>query len=190
MRDPEASEPFTQDQLAIVFGTADGDVSGWAGKAVRFLAYTGAHISVLSGGFEQCLVREGESARYEDIYHPPIRSDAIRGGSIYWRRPKNRKQIGMPLSRNLADWVGPWLDEPRPASRRRYGQVLERIGRACHLQVNPLRFRHTCAVLLFHIYGMKAQEIERLLGVTPQTLTTYVLKPAYMVAEELRQKGW
>jgi integrase len=96
----------------------------------------------------------------------------------------------MPISRHLAGWLPQFLDKPRPASVRRYEQVLERVGKTCHIQVNPLRFRHTCAVLLYHVMGMDGATVEKLLGVTPRTLAIYVMKPKWMVAKELRDKGW
>jgi hypothetical protein len=37
---------------------------------------------------------------------------------------------------------------------------------------------------------MDAKTIERLLGVTPETLTTYVMRPMYQIGAELVAKGW
>lgn len=194
MRDPEASEPFTLnegEELDRVLQASEEDPAEWLAGASKFLAYSGAHISVLSGGYRQELVRpEGAPAYIEWVYSPPIRGDAVRGDFIYWNRPKNEKPIGMPLSRHLRGWLPEYLDMPRPAHRTRYNQVLNRVGSSLHLQVNPLRFRHSCAVRLYHVMGLDAQTVERLLGVTAQTLATYVMKPKWMVQKELASKGW
>ncbi len=190
MRDPEASEPFTDPELQTVFQHCQLDPSPWVYRSALFLAYSGAHISVLSGGFRQETVHEQGATRIEYVRSEPLRSDAVRGDHIYWRRPKNEKPIGIPVKRELAGWLPGWLDQPRPLSSRRYEQVFDRIGDVAHLQVNPLRFRHTCAVLLYHVMRMDAQSVCRLLGVSPTTLAIYVMKPKWMVAEELRAKGW
>jgi integrase len=194
VRDPEASEPFTNEELASVLTGCAEDISPWVHQSALFLTYAGAHISVLSGGWRaETLWPEGYGkgvARVEYVYSEPIRGDAVRGDHIYWRRPKNEKPIGMPLSRHLTGWLPGFLDKPRPLSTRRYEQVLERVGINVHIQVNPLRFRHTCAVLLYHVMGLDAQSVCRLLGVSPTTLAIYVMKPKWMVAQELKAKGW
>jgi hypothetical protein len=58
------------------------------------------------------------------------------------------------------------------------------------MQVNPTRFRHTAAVRLFHLMQMDAPTICHLLGVTPEVMTTYVMRPKWEVAMELKEKGW
>jgi hypothetical protein len=195
MKDPESSEPFTPEELASVLQHSERDASPWIHHSALFLAYAGAHISVLSGGFRQETVWDSGRVgvgrpRIEYVYSDPIRSDAVRGNGIYWRRPKNEKPIPMPISRYLEGWLPTWLDEPRPTTSRRYRQVFDRIGDNSGLQVNPLRFRHTCAVRLYHIMEMKPEVVCRLLGVSPITLLTYIAQPKWMVAQELKAKGW
>ena len=184
-RDAEASDPFTPNpgqELERVLKACDEDRRDWLGPSADFLAYTGAHISVLSGGWRH----QGDDTWYQ----PPLRSESVRGEFIYWRRPKNEKQIGMPLSRHLKGWLPEWLDRRRPLDRTTYNKALNEVGSLISLQVNPLRFRHTCAVLLYHVHHLDGKSIERLLGVTPETLTTYVMKPKWMVAQELAASGW
>jgi integrase len=193
VRDPQASEPFDpgvhSNELERVFAYADAD-SPFLGRVARFLAYTGAHVSMLSGGYRQELVHLEGVDELRLTYQEPLNSTYIKGEYLYWRRPKNEKAIGMPISRHVAPWLAEFLDEWRPRTRRRYGQLLGRLSPYVRTRVNPLRFRHTCAVLLFHVYGMDAPTICRLLGVTAATLTTYVMRPQWMVLKELRQKGW
>jgi hypothetical protein len=189
-RDPEASEPYTDRELEVVLDGCEADPSEWIGPAAKLLTYSGAHISVVSGGWRRETIRPQDAPPYyEWVYSPPLRSDAVREGFIYWRRPKNEKQIGMPLSRNLEGWLPEWLDQPRPLSSRRYQQVLDRVGRTVHMQVNPLRFRHTCGVMLLR-HGRNIEEVCRLLGADMRVVLTYIRKPMYQTAEELRSSGW
>ena len=195
MRDPEASESFNLEpgstELDRVFAGCDADRATYLGHCARFLAYTGAHISVLAGGLQVVthIDEDGQPSK-EEVYHDPIRSDAVRGGFVYWRRPKNQKPIGMPLSRRIKDWIVEFLDAPRPLTRGRYNQLFDRVGERVQLQVNPLRFRHTCAVLLFHVNGLDAPTVQRLLGVTPEVMTAYVIKPAWMTARYLADRDF
>ncbi len=195
MRDPEGSEAFSPAQLDRVTAAADGisvrlqtgqglvEDPLFAGRLLRTLVWTGMHVSVLSGGWR---VEEGEDAEY----HPPIRSDSIRDGMLYWRRPKTGRPIPMPISRQIAPWLGEFLDQPKPTSRQRYNQILERVGRKAGTHVNPLRCRHTCGVLLYHSLGVDAATVQKLIGVTPQTMMTYVVRPISEVRRELADKGW
>lgn len=198
MRDPEASDSFTLSQLEQVFGAADGieirrqldghwvDDGQILGRTCRVLAYTGMHISVLSGGYRQ----KTTDGRVEFEYVGPIRSDAIRGNFLYWRRPKNAKPIAMPIKKELLPWLPEFLDAPKPTTTRRFQQMLEfledRVGFAC----NPLRFRHTCGVLLYHVLKQSASDVERLLGVTPETMLTYVVRTKEEVRRDMIEKGW
>jgi hypothetical protein len=189
MRDPEASEPFTQEEFDTVLAAAREDPSPHALPTSAFLGYAGAHILVLSGGWRRETTRTPDGPHVEQWYQPPIRSDAIRGGFIYWERPKNSKGIPMELSRHLKDWLGPWLDEPRPLSTRRYEQILERVGKRCRLQVNPMRFRHYCAVRM-KLMGLSTNAICRRLGVSPATVVIYVEDPKWVTTQKLDQGGW
>jgi hypothetical protein len=104
--DPEASEPFTDRELDVVLDGCEADPSEWIGPSSKFLAYSGAHICVLSGGWRRETVRPPGGEPYlEQWYQPPIGPEDVRGGFIYWRRPKNEKPIGMPLSRHLEGWL-------------------------------------------------------------------------------------
>lgn len=192
MRDPQASDaldPRPGAELERVFACADAD-SEWLGRCCRFLTYAGPHISILSGGYRQELVHLEDRDELQFVYQEPIDASYIRGDHLYWRRPKNDKPIGMPISRHVAPWLAEFLDAPRPRSRSRYNQLLARVGRYAGIHLNPLRFRHTCGVLLMHVYGMGTGDIRKLLGVTAETLATYVARPQWMVLEELRSKGW
>ena len=185
-RDPEASEPFTDRELEVVFEAAEADPSEWAVQAAKFLAYTGAHICVLSGGFRQETQKDGSIERW---YQPAIRSDAIRGDRIHWARPKTERHVGIELSKYIREWVAEWLELPRPLSRRRYGQVLARVGKQVHLQVNPLRFRHTCAVKLKQL-GLTDREIQKRLGVSYHVMVLYINDPRWVTAEKMRLGDW
>lgn len=182
-------------QLDRVFAAADGmevtlQADGayvtdplFAGRLCRTLAYTGMHISVLSGGWRE---EDGRLA----MYQPPIDSSAIRDGFLYWRRPKNKRAIALPIKREIEPWLGSFLDQPKPRSSRRYHQLLAEVGKKAHLQVNPLRFRHTCGVILYHVLGLDAAQVQTLLGVTPGTMLTYVVHTKDQVRTEMMEKGW
>jgi integrase len=190
-RDPESSEPFTVEELELVIRAGDaselGPYPGFLGRVARVLAYTGVHIVLFSGGYRQKLRPDGA---LEMTPIEPLGSWAIRGDFIYWRRVKTNKPIPMPVSRHLVGWLGEFLDLPRPGSDERYRQLLAALGRSMNLQVNPLRFRHTCAVLLFHVHHVQVDDIQRMLGVTRSTLLTYIARPKWMVQRELVESGW
>jgi len=188
MKDPQSSWPFSQAELAIVLDACEEDGSEWVSGASKFLAWTGAHISVLSGGVRQAWIWDDRSARvgHEEYWQaPPIRSNAIRGDHIFWNRPKNQRSIGIPLSRHLKGWLEDWLDQPRPLTPRRYTQVFDRVGAKIGLQVNPLRFRHTFAVYLFHEVKLSAEDVCEMIGVTPETMQRYVIRPYWVRANLL-----
>lgn len=189
LRDPQASDalnPNPGGELDRVIRASVAD-SEMLGNAVKFLTYTGAHISVLTGGWRRETASNGALREW---YVDPIDSHAIRGDNIYWRRPKNKKPIPMYLSRHLRGWLPGWLDQPRPYDPSRYNQLLNRVGRAVGIHLNPLRFRHTCGVLLFHVHKQPASVVELLLGVSPQVVSTYIAKPPWAIAEELRASGF
>jgi hypothetical protein len=205
-RDPEASDSFTLAQLDAVNTVADRTSTtlqtgeGWVddphflGRLTRTLAYTGAHISVLSGGWRAHTTRadpeisESKVTTYE--YSPPIRSDAIKGEFLYWRRPKNEKPIPMPIKKEVAPWLGLFFDQAKPRSRQRYNQILDELEPLVGFSCNPLRFRHTCGVLLYHVYKMPAADVQRLMGFTPETMLTYVVRTKEEIREEMVAKGW
>jgi integrase len=190
LRDPEASEPFADRELEVVLDGCEADPSEWIGPASKLLAYAGPHISVVSGGWRRETIRPPDAPAYfEWVYSPPLRSEAVRGEFIYWHRPKNEKPIGIELSRHLAGWLPTWLDQARPLSSRRYEQVLDRVGRTVHMQVNPLRFRHTCAVRMRRA-GLSVQAICRRLGVTPETMMIYIEDPRWEATKMLRAAEW
>ncbi len=207
MRDPEASDSFTLAQLETVHRVSDSlpvtlqtRRGGWIedpaflGHLSRTLAYTGMHISVLSGGYRARTLQadkdipESKETFYE--YSAPINSSAIRGGFLYWRRPKNEKPIPMPIKRDLNPWLGPFFDQPKPRSTRRYEQLLEEVEGQSGFPCNPLRFRHTCGVLLYHVLKMDAATVQRLLGVTAETMLKYVIRTKEEIREEMVAKGW
>ncbi len=198
MRDPEASDSFTLAQLDQVFQVADQtritiqSIDGWKndplflGRLTRTLAYTGMHISVLSGSFRAKTVRRVRRVEWVG----PIRSDAIREGFLFWRRPKNEKPIPLPIKRDIAPWLGEFLDQEKPRSTRRYEQILEDLEQLVGFPTNPLRFRHTCGVLLYHVLKMDAATVQKLMGFTPETMLTYVVRTKEQIAEEMVEKGW
>jgi integrase len=189
-RDPQASWPFDPapgSELDRVLAACRADPNPVTGPAAAFLAFSGAHITVLTGGWRQVTHRNGA---IEEWYQDPIDSHAVRGNFIYWRRPKNSKAIPMPLSRRLQGWLPAWLDQDRPMDPSRYNQLFKRAGETISVHVNPLRFRHTCGVLLFHVYGMKSEEIQILLGVTAQTVATYIARPPWAIAKDLLAAGF
>jgi integrase len=189
MRDPQASWPFDPNpgaELDRVLRAADQD-SEMLGKIAKVLAFTGAHITVITGGWRRETQANGA---IKEWWVDPIDGHAVRGNFIYWRRPKNEKPIEMPLSRHLQGWLPEFLNQPRPLTARRYEQLFDRVGEKLGLQVNPLRFRHTCGVLLFHIHHQPADVVQRLLGVTAQTVATYIARPPWVIAEELRASGF
>ncbi|MCI4332096.1 MAG: hypothetical protein L3K19_09700 [Thermoplasmata archaeon] len=190
VRDPQASWPFNPNpggELDAVFRACDADESPWLGKTARFLAYQGAHISVLTGGWRR---RTRPNGAVEEWYEEPLNGHAVRGDLVYWRRPKNQKPIGMPIKREIRGWVKEWLDEPRPYSEPRYLQVMGRAGDRCGLHINPLRFRHTCGVLLYHVHRQPLHAIRRWLGCTPEVLDTYIANPPFQINQELVASGW
>jgi hypothetical protein len=199
VRDPEASDSFTLAQLERVFEVADGqtirlqtgegwvDDYQWLGRFVRTLAYTGMHISVFSGAWRRSM-QDGEAIAE---YVPPIDSTAIREGFLFWRRPKNEKPIPMPIKKDIAPWLGEFFDHPRPRSTRRYEQILEDMVEAeVGFPANPLRFRHTCGVILYHVLKLDAATVQKLMGFTPETMLTYVIRTKEQIAAEMVEKGW
>jgi len=194
MRDPESSDSFSLAQLETVNRTADGwtvklqagggwiDDSLFMGRLTRTLAYTGMHISVLSGGWR----RQGE----ERTYSPPLDSSAIRGDFLYWRRPKNEKPIAMPIKAEIAPWLPAFLDQVRPKTSRRYQQLLEELEKKTGFACNPLRFRHTCGVILYHVLKLDAATVQRMLGCTPDTMLRYVIRTKEEIRQEMVSKGW
>jgi hypothetical protein len=192
-RDPEASEPFSEDELLRVLEACGRDPSTWILPSARFLAYGGAHILVLAGGWrreKRCPPGHAPHTAgcFEQWYQPPIRSGAVRGKYIYWERPKNSKKIGMMRSRHLDDWFPHWLDGPRPTSSRRYQQVFDRVGGAIGLQVNPMRFRHYCAVRM-KLAGISSRAIALMLGVSLQTLAIYIEDPRWLTTQKFDAAG-
>jgi len=167
-------------------GTGWVDDPRFLGRLTRTLAYTGMHIAILSGGFRQKTVKGNTS--YD--YVPAIRSDAIRNGFLYWHRVKNEKSIALPIKREISLWLGEFLDQEKPKSTRRYEQILEGLGDAIGFPANPLRFRHTCGVLLYHVLKMDAATVQKLMGFTSETMLTYVVRTKEQVADEMIQKGW
>lgn len=173
---------------------------GWVGdplflgRLCRTLAYTGMHISVLSGGFRQhtSLADKAipESKWTSHDYSPPLDSTAIRGDFLYWRRPKNEKPIAMPIKPDIHPWLASFLDQPRPRSTRRYQQLLDELEKEVGFSCNPLRFRHTCGVLLYHVLKLDAATVQRMLGCTPNTMLTYVVRTKEQIREEMIAKGW
>jgi integrase len=206
LRDPEASDSFTLGQLETVHRVADSKIiklqanGGWIedpqflGRLTRVLAYTGMHISVLSGGFRQHTTQSDEDIPESRVtlydYSAPLDSSAVRGDFLYWRRPKNEKPIPMPIKRDIAPWLGQFLDQPRPKTTRRYQQILEEVEKGVGFPTNPLRFRHTCGVLLYWVLKMDAATVQRLLGCTAQTMLTYVIRTKEQIREEMIAKGW
>lgn len=206
MRDPEASDAFTLSQLEDVKRVADSKEillqtgSGYVndpkflGELVRVLAYTGMHISVLSGGVRhRTLVgdRDIPDSRWtEATYNPPLGPDSIHGHFLYWRRPKNDKPIAMPIKPEMAPWLGAFLAKPRPRSTRRYEQILESVEDEVGFACNPLRFRHTCGVILYHVLKMDAAAVQKLLGCTAKTMLTYVLRTKEQIREDMIKAGW
>ncbi len=198
MRDPEASDSFTTPQLDRVFRLADEKIlklqreGQWVddpfflGRLCRTLAFTGMHISVLCGGWRQQTIEEEIHLEYS----PPISSEAIRNGFLFWHRPKNEKPIPMPIKRELAPWLGEFFDQPKPKTYRRYEQILEELEFDVGFPCNPLRFRHTCGVLLYHVLKMDAATVQKLMGFTPETMLTYVVRTKEQVAAEMVEKGW
>ncbi len=197
-RDPEASDSFTVDQLALIEREADGitvrlqrpgefvEDGVLLGRTVRTLAYTGMHIMVLSGGYRRKTRRKVTTWEYS----PPITSAAIRDGFVLWRRPKNEKPIPMPIKRDISPWLGTFFDAPKPGTTRRYEQLLELVEDRVGFATNPLRFRHTCGVLLYHVLKMDAATVQKLMGFTPETMLTYVVRTKEQVAAEMIEKGW
>jgi integrase len=96
----------------------------------------------------------------------------------------------MPVSRQVAPWLAEFLDQKKPGSRQRYNQILAKVGQNAKVQVNPLRCRHTCGVILYHSLGIDAPTVQKLMGFTPQTMLTYVTRPISEVRKELADKGW
>ena len=206
MRDPEASDSFTIAQLDKILASADAtttklqrggyweDDPKFLGRLTRTLAYTGMHISVLSGGFRQHTFRGDpeipESREVAHDYSAPIDSSAVRGDFLYWRRPKNEKPIAMPIKPEIQPWLGTFLDQPRPRSTRRYEQILDTLQEKVGFPCNPLRFRHTCGVLLYHVLKLDAATVQHLLGCTPHTMLTYVVRTKEQTRDEMIQKGW
>ena len=194
MRDPEASDSFTLDQLEEVFRIAGSTTvmlqtgDGWCrdsnflGRTTKTLAYTGMHISVLSGGWRH---DDGATA-----YHPPLDSSAIRGDFLYWRRPKNQKPIAMPIKKDISPWLGAFLDQKRPRSVSRYQQLLDELSEKVGFSCNPLRFRHTCGVILYHVLKLDGAVVQRMLGCTAQTLLTYIIRTKEEIRKEMVEKGW
>jgi len=206
MRDPEASDSFTLTQLEKTFGAADGMTvklqagGGWVddpqfmGRLTRTLAYTGAHISVLSGGYRRRTfqadpdIPESKSTTFE--YEAPINSSAIRGDFLFWRRPKNEKPVALPIKKEIRPWLGTFFDQRKPRSTRRYEQLLEELEAKVGFPCNPLRYRHTCGVLLYHVLKMDAATVQKLMGFTPATMLTYVVRTKEQIREEMVSKGW
>jgi integrase len=195
-RDPQASWPFDPNpgsELDRVLRACAEDRHPVVGPAAKLLTYAGPHISVLTGGWRRETI-DGETREW---YQPPLDGHAIRGDYIFWRRPKNQKPIQLRLSKQLAPWLREWLDrtgpggpEERPFSTRRYEQLFARVGDRIGIQVNPLRFRHTFGVLLYHVHKLTAPDVARLMGCSTETLATYIVRPPWVISEDLVRSGW
>ena len=171
----EALRPFTREERERVFAAADqveirGRSKGWLGRLCRVLCYTGWHPAVL--------YRSGE-------FRP-----ALQHGRLQWIRPKNRRQMELPVHRELAPWIQEWLLEPRPRGPARYTQLLDQVGERAGMKVNALRFRHTACIILIRDLHLPSSDVQRLLGVTAKTLLVYAERPIEDIQMDMEKAGW
>ena len=189
LRDPQASDalnPNPGGNSTESFGRQSPTRRCWGTRSSssRTLAPTSP---VLTGGWRRETASNGALREW---YVDPIDSHAIRGDNIYWRRPKNKKPIPMSLSRQPPG-VAPGMARSNPAPMTRAGITSSSTASGAPRDpLNPLRFRHTCGVLLFHVHKQPASVVELLLGVSPQVVSTYIAKPPWAIAEELRASGF
>lgn len=176
----------TEWDLSTVLQACYADENPVTGRAAHFMAYTGAHISVVTGGYRRRTVDGGAVQR---TYVAPIDSHAVRGNFVFWPRPKNSKRIGVELHDSLREWVKGWLDQPRPTHPSRYNQLFDRVGERLGIKVAPLRFRHTYGVMLRNL-GLGAPEISNKLGCSQSVVATYIMLPPWETQERMRRGGF
>jgi integrase len=205
MRDPFASRPLTDGDLAIVLAAADrmkvrhrdgSEDPIFAGRLVRVMATFGPHVSVLSGGVRQRTNRATREITYRE--DPPLSSTDLRSeaGQLYlaWRRPKTGQSLLIPVPKSMATWLGDFLDSPRSRRRAWYNELLTKLERdlaanGTPVKLSPSRFRHTAAVRLRKM-GLLQEDIEDMLGVSPQTLRHYINRTTEERTADLKSRGW
>lgn len=188
-----ASEAFTDEEQTAILSVADktrvyilhkGYDNEFMGRLVRFLMYTGVHISVLP---------KLKASNIEET----VEEGGTRRLFLTYRRPKKKKDnvVKMPVSRRLLPWVYDFLNQEKPKSRVRYNQILmnlqaemEKQGYRIHL--NPHRFRHTCMRILTHEGAQTLEDVERITGTTAKTLARYAKRSLGEIADDLSAKGW
>ena len=164
-----ALEPFSPTQAKIVLAEAEG-WEGWPGRFCEWVFWQGQHPVVLY-----------------DRAHFNVK---VEGNRLVFPRAKTGRRMDMPIAKSILPWVPAFLESDLPRSRQRYWQVLDELGSRCGFPANFLRHRHTCARRLRFEYGMPAEDVCRILGMTLQTLLIYVERPMDQIEAELRSKGF
>ena len=175
----ESSEPFSDEELRLVYQEADAK-SFYDGQVVRFFVKTGIHPSDLGGMGPEALTRK-----------------PIPGGvALYlrWKRVKNSRTCNIELSADLEPWIEGFLAVPRARGRFAWNKRLKRLelrlrNRGFSFTVNPRRFRHTAALSLKRA-GLTDGEIAYRIGCSIETLATYASRPPGEVGRLLKERGW
>jgi hypothetical protein len=209
----DASEGFSNEELRIILEEADGmsvwlkgrgDDPNFMGRLVRFILYTGVHVSVLSGAHSH-----KSNAKDSDEWIPArgwltskclserIAPSGEKRMFIVYRRPKKRTDniTHVPVSKEIAPWVAEFLDQKRPHSRVRYNQLLLELQAKLHerglrIHLNPHRFRHAAMRLLSQEFQLDMEDVERITATSRGTLDRYAKKTVDQIADELAGKNW
>lgn len=194
----EAHEPLSDVQVDLALKAAwelpyRHRGSGWdpyfVGHTTEFFLNYGPHCSVAGNRTAQLrVVKEPLGGQRERWF-------------LEWRRPKKSKHkrealmIRFPVPEPHREWIESYLASPRPTSRKQYWRIMDRVRRAIEakgydFKVNPLRWRHTCAVRLSRIPGILPGDVQRLLGISPATYEKYVNRPSSAIAADLERGGY